>query len=242
MRTCSRRLFGAAATASAVFLAGAMFLPAQARAAARKGREANPTAEEEAALEELKVKGKVAWSTSRESGLHDIFIMNADGTEKRALTESQYVDWFSRFSADGEKVIFNRSKMKWVSETNAKYHKRWAIWMINADGTDEKQIIDNATWGTWTPDGRILFSRGPEAYVYDPDTGEEKLLIDGAAHLHPRVVLQQPQMSPDSKYVAITLRGRMRETGVWDIEKWSSNTRNSGSWTSRAAARTSTSP
>jgi hypothetical protein len=31
--------------------------------------------------------------------------------------------------------------------------------------------------------------------------------------------LQQPGLSPDGKFIAITLRGSMRETGIWDIEK-----------------------
>jgi hypothetical protein len=31
--------------------------------------------------------------------------------------------------------------------------------------------------------------------------------------------LQQPELSKDGAYVAITLRGSMRETGIWDLKK-----------------------
>ncbi len=212
--------------AAAACIAG---LSGEASAAARPGKPGSPSWEEEEAMkglkEQLEAHGRAArivWSTSRESGRHDIFIMNADGSDKKALTQSDHVDWFPRFSGDGRSVIYCRSKRSWESETNAKHANRWNIWQVAVDGTGETEIIENAVWGTWTPDGKILFSRGPTAHVYDPETKEEKLLIDGAAHIQPRVVLQQPQLSPDGKYVAITLRGRKRETGIWDLgnETW----------------------
>ena len=48
----------------------------------------------------------------------------------------------------------------------------------------------------------------------------ETLVLDGEkAFKKSGVILQEPNMSPDGKHLAITLRGSMRETGVWDLSK-----------------------
>jgi len=81
---------------------------------------------EKKAIEQLKgtISGSIVWSTSRSNSKHDIWIMNADGTDKRQLTEGDNVDWFSRFSPDGKTVLFVRSKMGWVPESDAEMHEK----------------------------------------------------------------------------------------------------------------------
>jgi hypothetical protein len=77
------------------------------------GTSAEISPSEQKALSELagKVIGKIVWSTSRSHSKHDIWIMNADGSEQKKLTSSpDNVDWFPRFSPDGLKVLFTRSK------------------------------------------------------------------------------------------------------------------------------------
>ena len=63
------------------------------------GTAVSPSAKEQEALAALKgkVAGEIVWSTSRVSGKHDLFIMNADGTNQRPLTKGGNVDWFPRF-------------------------------------------------------------------------------------------------------------------------------------------------
>ena len=88
-------------------------------------------------------------------------------------------------------------------------------------------VADEAVWGHWMSKGNtIIFARGAKVYskVYSKDlnskdlnSDQEKLLIDGNKHFR-RTVLQQPQISPDGNYVAITLRGRSRETGIFDLK------------------------
>lgn len=185
-----------------------------------------PTSEEQAALDALKGKlsGKIVWSSSRSHSTHDLWIMNADGTDKHALTNSTTVDWFPRFSPDGKTVLFTRSKGGWTPETDATYPEKWDLWMIDANGENERKVADNATWGTFRPDGKeIVFSRGANVYLKNLESGEEKLVLDGVKAFDEKgIVLQEPNMSPDGKYLAITLRGSMRETGVYDLEnkKW----------------------
>ena len=182
-----------------------------------------PTSEEQSALNAIqgKIKGKIVWSSSRSHSTHDLWMMNADGSEKKQLTNSTTVDWFPRFSPDGKTIIFTRSKGGWTPENDANYPEKWDLWTINADGSDEKKVAENATWGTFRPDGKsIVFSRGANVYQKNLSSGEETLLLDGVKAFDEKgVILQEPNLAPDGKYLAITLRGSMRETGIWDIAK-----------------------
>ena len=186
------------------------------------GSAVQPTSKEQKALDGLKgtIKGQIVWSTSRSNPHHDLWIMNADGTDPKQLTKGDNVDWYSRFSPDGAKVLFTRSKSGWVSENDAEYPDKWDLWTINTDGSDEKKVADNAAWGVWQPDGKnIVFARRTKVFMKDLGSGEEKLILDGDVAFKKGTILQQPTISPDGKLLAVTLRGTSRETGVWNLEK-----------------------
>ena len=195
-------------------------------AEAPTGAPVAPTSDEAAALASLKGKlaGKIVWSSSRSHSTHDLWLMNADGSDPKQLTNSQNVDWFPRFSPDGKSVIFTRSKGGWTPENDANYPEKWDLWMVDVNGENERKVVENATWGTFRPDGKsIVFSRGANVYQKNLESGEETLVLDGKkAFGEDGVILQEPNMSPDGKYLAITLRGSMRETGVYDLQnkKW----------------------
>ena len=128
------------------------------------GAAVSPTKDEQKALDGLKgqIKGKIVWSTSRVNSKHDIWIMNADGTDPKAVTNSPgNVDWFPRFSPDGATILFCRSKSGWVPENDAEMNDKWDLWTVKPDGTGEKKVAENAVWGTWRPTGdSIVFARG----------------------------------------------------------------------------------
>ncbi|MBD3419715.1 MAG: hypothetical protein GF398_06315 [Chitinivibrionales bacterium] len=185
------------------------------------GAAVKPKKKEQRALEEFKGKleGKIAWSSSRSNRLHDIWIMNADGTDKTQLTKSNNVDWFSRFSPDGGRVTFARSKMGWVKEMDAKFYDKWDVWMVNVDGSDEKKIVEDACWANWIGDNEISFARGGKVFTKDLGSGEEELLWDAEEAIKKGTIAQQPQLAPNRKFLAATLRGSSRETGIWNFEK-----------------------
>jgi len=171
-----------------------------------------------------KIKGAIVWSSSRSNSKHDIWKMNADGTEKKQLTKSDHVDWFPRISPDGKKVLFTRSKGGWTPETDAKYPGKWDLCVINMDGTGEEKVVEGATWGSWRPSGKsIVYAKGTKAFLKDLDSNSaETLLLDGEASIKKGTIVQEPNLSPDGKYLAATLRGTSRETGIWNREekKW----------------------
>ena len=184
-----------------------------------RGKPVTPEPEELAAMQALtkNLKGKIIWSTSRD-GNHDIYIMNVDGTDMKPLTHGPKTDWYSRFSPDGKRVIFTRSKIDWTIETDANFPERWDTWCINSDGTDEKILIPNSTWANWTRDGKwIIYSRGPKVFRCNPDGTGESLLVDGDKDLKGALV-QHPSLSDDGQFLALTLRGSGRETGILNLK------------------------
>ena len=187
---------------------------------ATTGSQADIDADDKAAMARIgqKAKGKIVWSSSR-IGNHDLFLMNTDGSGVKQLTKGEHVDWFSRFSPDGKKIMFCRSKKGWVYERDANRNFKWNLFTVSPEGGQPELLVKDACWGTWIDQNKILFNRGSKVFTKDLASGEEAELVDskkekalGGADL------QQPQLSPDAKYLAITLRGSMRQTGIFDLE------------------------
>ncbi|MBN1575299.1 MAG: PD40 domain-containing protein [Chitinispirillaceae bacterium] len=165
------------------------------------------------------VTGKIVWASSRSNSRHDLWIMNADGTDRKQLTKGDQVDWYARFSPDGNTVLFTRSKSGWVPEGDAEIFDKWELWKIGIDGSGEKKVADNGCWGTWRPSGdSIVFARGPKVVVKALATGDETEIFDAAVSLKKGAYSQQPQLSPDGTKLAMTVRGSRRETGIWNLK------------------------
>jgi Tol biopolymer transport system component len=185
-----------------------------------KGAKEELSAEDKAAIARVrgKVDGWITWSSSR-FGNHDIFLMKTDGSGVKRLTQGDHVDWYSRFDPAGKRILFTRSKQGWVSEKDANRPEKWDLFLMPLEGGTPKRVAENASWGIWIGPEKILFSRGTKVLTKDLASGAEELLVDstqvaalGGAEL------QNPHLSPDGKYLALTLRGAMRETGIYSIE------------------------
>jgi Tol biopolymer transport system component len=185
------------------------------------GSDEKPTSAEAQAMTEVggKANGIIVWSSSR-LGNHDLFVMNTDGSNVHAITKGDAVDWFPRFSPDGSRILFTRSKKGWVYERDANVDGKWDIFTITPDGRDETKIVDNASWGGWIGNQDIVFVRATAVFRRSLESGTETLLVDSTKEpTLDGALLQQPELSKDGAYLAITLRGSKRETGVWDLAK-----------------------
>lgn len=128
----------------------------------------------------------------------DIYIMNADGSERRQLTSDPANDTDPVWSPDGTEIAF-------ISERDGDYE----IYLINADGTDLRQLTSNVgiddSDPDWSPDGtRIVFSsdratRGStEIYVMNADGSDVTRLTDNTADD------DDPQWAPRKSGVPVT--------------------------------------
>jgi Tol biopolymer transport system component len=183
------------------------------------GSDEKPTSDDAAAMKRVgdKAGGLIVWSSSR-NGNHDLFTMKTDGSDVKAITHGDEVDWFPRFSPDGTRILFCRSKKGWVSERDANLSAKWDLWTVNPDGSDPKKVVEDATWGSWIGADEIVFVRDAKVIRSKLGSGQEKVLLDGPAEKSlDGAELQQPELSPDGRFLAITLRGSRRETGIWNL-------------------------
>jgi len=210
----------AIATAAAALLAAGAGC-ATVGAGAPSGSDDKPGADEQKLMTDVggKATGLIVWSSSR-LGNHDLFVMNTDGSNVHPITSGDAVDWFPRFSPDGSRILFTRSKKGWVFERDANAEGKWDIYTVTPEGKDETKVVDNASWGNWIDPDEIVYARATRILRRKLSGGDEELLVDSAqVPALDGALLQQPEMSRDGRFIAITLRGSKRETGIWNIAK-----------------------
>jgi Tol biopolymer transport system component len=136
---------------------------------------------------------KIAYDTDNRG----IWIMNADGSDKRRLTTG--ADSFPRWSPDGSRILFSRYGNEMFKADAYTSYSTSHLWVVNVDGTHERQLTDSKSAdlaGSWSPDGtEIAFLRsdgdGSGVWVIDADgTGLRKVVgfgfqLDGSAAWSP---------------------------------------------------------
>jgi len=104
----------------------------------------------------------------------EIFVMNADGTEVRRLTDNDDADMLPIWSPDGDAIAFGSDR-----------DGDEEIFVMNADGTEVRQLTNNGAvmvW-RWSPDGEsVAFMGGrdgdAEMFVANADGTEVRQLTD----------------------------------------------------------------
>jgi TolB protein len=124
-----------------------------------------------------------------------IWIMNADGTSRRALSDigdrARYPSW----SPDGKKIAFA-----------VQQDRNWDIYLMNADGSGVTRLTDSPEEEirpVFLPGGtKLIYERRGQLRLLDVDTRETRVVTIGPNDSHPTV-------SFDGKYIAY----RSRKTG-----------------------------
>jgi TolB protein len=148
---------------------------------------------------------------SNRDGHLELYIMDSEGKNTRKLTNApNCYNGGPFFSPDGMRVIFRSDRKK---------KDQLQLFVINADGTGERQLTDNegVNWGPyWHPDGKHIIYSGADhsnpmlrpnydLWLMNVDTGEKKRITyaPGADVL--------PVFSPDGKKMmwTSTRDGRM---------------------------------
>jgi hypothetical protein len=181
-------------------------------------REAKPADLEALKAVGGKAGGLVAWTSAR-AGQSHIFVMKTDGSDLKQVTEGPFTDWYPRISPDGKKILFSRSQKKgFVRQSEGP--EAWNLFTVDVGGGEATKVVEGATWGSWASADEIVFVRGGKIVRAKLDGSEESSLVDirrQAAFAD--AIVQQPQLSPDGKYLTLTLAGGRRQVGIWKIKK-----------------------
>jgi len=89
---------------------------------------------------------KIAYTAGLASKSYTIWIMSKDGENAKSITEGVGARW----SPDGTTLAFLRNPKK--------PGEKGAIWVVNADGTQERMlVVESPAWElTWYPDGKSI--------------------------------------------------------------------------------------
>jgi TolB protein len=132
-------------------------------------------------------------------GNEGIFVVRPDGTGLKRLTHSPRADRFPRWSPDGTKIVFER-----FPDEDREMRLGRDVWLMNADGSDQRKLVEFAIDPVWSHDGRTIacvHQRGTvEARVYtvSPEGGNAvPRTADGAGSQD-----SDPSWSPDGRQIA----------------------------------------
>jgi hypothetical protein len=151
------------------------------------------------------VRGTLVWSSNRE-GNHELYQADLATGRIVRLTNHPNVDYLSRYSPDGRQISFLRSRRPWVSFREV---DGWDLMVMNADGSNQRRLVERAYHALWAPDGRsITFTRDNKVMAVDAASGQERLVFDGAdAPLAGRI--DEPVLGPENR-LALALKGVSR--------------------------------
>jgi Tol biopolymer transport system component len=123
---------------------------------------------------------RIAFVSDRAGGNWEIYVMRSDGTHQRRLTNTQEDEDEAAlaWSPDGEKIAYATDGLGTGPLKDDPYDP--SIWVMDADGSDRRRLIDG-NWPSWSPDGeRILYLSGTwtvtRLSVMNPDGSEQRNL------------------------------------------------------------------
>jgi TolB protein len=92
----------------------------------------------------------------------DIYVMNADGSNKRRLTNNGKANFAPFFHPNGKQIIFS-------SNMNDPRGRNFDLYLINADGTGLEQVTNHGDF-----DGFPMFNRAGTKLVFGSNRGQAK--------------------------------------------------------------------
>ncbi len=146
------------------------------------------------------------------NGNWELFVMNADGSEARNLTNTPgQHEMYPQVSPDGTKVCF-------VADEGEGRDTVRSVHVMDVDGTNRRKLADRARQPFWHPNSHTV-GYLPQEYpkwnvvdyytkgivFYDVDTGKSEPHSNNAKLHH----LYNPDFSPDGRWIVATVHAGM---------------------------------
>jgi len=97
----------------------------------------------------------------------DLWVMDADGGNKRRLTDNGATNWAPSWHPDGQRLVFSSNLDDWREDIK-KFGHNFELYLIRLDGTGLERLTFNTTFDSFpmfSPDGKKLAfgsNRNPE--------------------------------------------------------------------------------
>ncbi len=99
---------------------------------------------------------------------YDVFVVNADGSGLRQLTDWPGEDGWPAWSRDGRLIAFTTSHDDHGQSGDIGPY--FDIWVMNSDGSGKRRLSSNfGMFPVWSPDGSVLMYAGDRLWVVRPD-------------------------------------------------------------------------
>jgi len=120
------------------------------------------------AASQFELVSTIAFSSTRDSGRLQIYLIDPDGTNVRQLTEIED-NGFAALSPNGKKIVFDSNRLRLPTEPN----NTSDLFLMNTDGTEQTYLIRGSS-ATWSPDSKNIAyhaSASGEGLPIKPDPG-----------------------------------------------------------------------
>jgi len=149
---------------------------------------------------------------SYQNGNWDIFIINADGSGRKNITNTKNIhELYPKVSPDGKRFAFS-------IDTGEGRERKRDLYMMNLDGSGKKLLAEHGREHCWSPDGRyIAFTKSESTRRFSLESWSTKGLFiydttTGALREHANRTLEHMYnlcWSPDGKFITATVLGGM---------------------------------
>jgi Tol biopolymer transport system component len=163
------------------------------------------------------MQARVVWSSSR-SGNHEIYLMTLPDLSIYRLTNNDRVDYFPRFSPDGNQIVLARSQRPWVSEREL---EPWDVFLLSLVDGKERLLAQDANFPQWVDKGHVSFVRkGRAVVVIDVDNGHERVVYPPPGQPGEWTELSNAELSPrDPHRLVLTGRGGVEGVFLLDLQQ-----------------------
>lgn len=154
--------------------------------------------------------GRILFDSNR-SGSFGIYIQNPDGSGLRTVVDSPEQEMYPDIDPRGKWVVYARAR-----STNLKAPAD--IRICRLDGSEDRVLLKNATFPSFTADGRSVIAERERRRIIRVDlrSGREEEVFPRGEGPFARTQIAKPRISPDQKWVAFT-SDRPKRWTAWAV-------------------------